>query len=258
MRTRNQLKLHTRYRISAGTLVIDLGRPGRILSSAPQRGGLRQARYILNHQVKGQTVSDRQITAVEKPTDSDWDDPARYLNRVATELGVDDTCVGLMTAVPMNQLVVGREESEGIWVECFATVGITNAVRAGEWPRAVSGSSKVTVLGTINLILITNATLSNAAMVGAAQVATESKTGILRDHDVPSWTGVSGATGTGTDVVVVACRRREKGRMLSYSGTHTVIGAMIGRVVASCVTTGLARAERWTAQAASRSRSVSR
>jgi iron complex transport system ATP-binding protein len=258
MRTRNQLKLRTRYRVTTGTLVIDLGRPGRILSSAPQGGGLRQARYILNHQVKAQVGSDRPMTTVEKPTDSDWGNPARYLSRVATELGVDDKRVGLMTAVPMNQLVLGREESDGIWVECFATVGITNAVRAGEWPRAVSGPSKVTVLGTINLILITNAALSGAAMVGAVQVATESKAGILRDHDVPSWTGVPGATGTGTDVVVVASRCREKGRMLSYSGTHTVIGAMIGRVVASCVTTGLARAERWTAQAASRSRSVSR
>jgi iron complex transport system ATP-binding protein len=258
MKTRNPLKLRTRYRINAGTLVIDLGRLGKVLSSAPQGGGLQSARYILNHQVKAQTGSDRHITTVEKPTHSDWGDPARYLRRVATVLGVDDKCVGLMTAVPMNQLVVGHEESDGIWVECFATVGITNAVRAGEWPRVVSDPSKVTDHGTINLILITNAALSSAAMVGAAQVATESKTGILRDHAVPSWTGVPGATGTGTDVVVVACRFRENGGRLSYSGSHTVIGAMIGRVVASCVTTGLARAERWTARAASRSRSVSR
>jgi iron complex transport system ATP-binding protein len=163
-----------------------------------------------------------------------------------------------MTAVPMNQLVVGHEQSDGIWVECFATVGITNAVRAGEWPRVVSHPSRVTDLGTINLILITNAALSSAAMVGAAQVVTESKTGILRDHAVPSWTGVPGATGTGTDVVVVACRFRGKGGRMSYSGTHTLIGAMIGRVVGYCVTEGLARAERWTAQAVSRSRSVSR
>jgi iron complex transport system ATP-binding protein len=257
MKTRSRLKLRTRYRISSGTLVIDLRRPGKILSSAPHGGGLRSARYILNHQVKAQTGSDRSITTVVHARHPDWGDPARYLRRVATVLGVDDTCVGLMTAVPMNQLVVGREESEGIWVECFATVGITNAVRAGEWPSGVSDPRKVTDLGTINLILITNAALSSAAMVGAAQVATESKTGVLRDHNVASWTGVPGATGTGTDAVVVACGFRENGGRLSYSGTHTLIGALIGRVVASCVTTGLARAERWTAQPARRSRSVS-
>jgi adenosylcobinamide hydrolase len=257
MRTRNLLNLRTQYRVTSDTLVIDLRRPGRVLSSAPQGGGVRPSRYILNHQVNTDSTSDRLTTEVEKPWHPNWGDPARYLRRVAIALGVDDNCVGLMTAVPMKQLVIGREESEGIWVECFATVGITNAVRAGEWPRVGSDPRRVTHVGTINLILVTNAVLSSAAMVGAAQVATESKTGILRDHAVPSWTGLPGATGTGTDVVVVACRQRKEGLRLSYSGTHTVIGAMIGRVVAYCVTQGLARAERWTARASSRSGSVS-
>jgi len=159
-----------------------------------------------------------------------------------------------MTAVPMNQLVIGHEESDGIWVDCFATVGITNAVRAGEWPTVESDQRAIAHFGTINLILVTNATLSYAAMVGAAQVVTESKTGILRDHAIPSWTGMPGATGTGTDVVVIACRVRKKEMRLSYSGTHTVIGAMIGRVVADCVTQGLALAGHRTVEVASRSR----
>jgi len=53
--------------------------------------------------------------------------------------------------------------------------------------------------GTINLILVTNARLSVSAMVGMVQVATEAKTAALFDADVKSWTGRSGATGTGTD-----------------------------------------------------------
>jgi adenosylcobinamide hydrolase len=257
MRTRNLLSLRTHYRVTSDTLVIDLRRPGRVLSSAPQGGGLRSTRYILNHQVNTDSTSDCLTTAVQKPRHPNWGDPARYLRRVSVALGVEDNCVGLMTGVPMEQLVIGREESEGIWVECFATVGINNAVRAGEWPRVGSNPRRATHVGTINLILVTNAALSSAAMVGAVQVATESKTGILRDHAVPSWTGVPGATGTGTDVVVVACRFREKGVRLCYSGTHTVIGAMIGRVISTCVTQGLARAKRWSARASNRSRSVS-
>lgn len=251
------MDLRTHYRVTANTLVIDLRRPSKVLSSAPQGGGLRSVRYILNHQVKVPAGSNCMTAAVKKTPQPEWGDPARYLRQLATAVGADNDCVALMTAVPMKQLVIGHEESQGIWVECFATVGITNAVRAGEWPGVDFDPKMDACLGTINLILVTNSTLSSAAMVGAVQVVTESKTGILRDHAVPSWTGVAGATGTGTDAVVIACRLREEGVRLSYSGTHTAIGAMIGRVVAHCVTEGLARAERWTAQACSRSRSVS-
>lgn len=257
MKQRNLPSLRTRYRVTANTLVIDLGGPRRVLSSAPQGGGLRSTRYILNHQVDAHPATPGLTTSVERNRRHTWSAPAHYLRRLASALCADDNCVGLMTAVPMKQLVLGRNESDGIWVECFATVGVTNAVRAGEWPNAGSDRKRTTQVGTINLILITNAALSGSAMVGAVQVATESKTGVLRDHAVPSWTGLPGATGTGTDAVVIACGFRSQGVRLSYSGTHTAIGAMIGRVVTDCLTQGLTRAKRWTTRASNRSRPVS-
>jgi iron complex transport system ATP-binding protein len=150
-----------------------------------------------------------------------------------------------MTAVPMKQLVTARVSFESLWVECFATVGVTNAVKAGERPETDACRSQAAGPGTINLIVVTNACLSSAAMVGAVQVVTESKTGVLRDHAVPSWTGLPGATGTGTDAVVIACRLRGKGPWHAYSGTHTMIGALIGHVVTRCVTRGVAKAKQW-------------
>jgi len=144
----------------------------------------------------------------------------------------------------MKHVVALREESNGIWVECFCTVGVTNAVKAGE-PASYTGSGRrCSSAGTINIILVTNAILSIPAMVGAVQVATESKTAVLLEQAISSWTGRHVATGTGTDTVVVACRLRG-GPRLHYSGTHTMIGAMIGRVVGRCVQTGLARTARW-------------
>ena len=104
--------------------------------------------------------------------------------------------------------------------------------------------------GTINLIVITNACLAVSALICAVQVATESKTGVLRDHAVPSWTGRAGATGTGTDAVVIACALRGQGPWQPYAGTHTDIGAMIGRVTADCLSQGLARATQWAPQLA--------
>jgi iron complex transport system ATP-binding protein len=216
----------------------------RLLSSAPRGGGLRTTRYILNHQVDGHPAVEGSSKAARRSLIADARHPSRTLYRVGSALGIDEPCVGLMTAVPMTQLVVGRQELNGLWVECFATVGVTNAVRAGE-PHHHDHHPALQGPGTINLVLVTNGCLSHAAMVGAVQVVTESKTGVLRDHAVPSWNGRPGATGTGTDAVVIACAHRNEGRWLPYSGTHTEIGALIGRVVAHCVAQGLARAAQW-------------
>jgi iron complex transport system ATP-binding protein len=150
-----------------------------------------------------------------------------------------------MTAVPMTQLVMARVCMRNLWMECFATIGVTNAVCAGEWPVMHARQTRREHPGTINLILITNGSLSHAAMVGAVQVATEAKTSLLRDHAVPSCHSGTAATGTGTDAVVIACRLRGQGPLYAYSGTHTIIGALIGRVVADCVARGLAKAKKW-------------
>jgi iron complex transport system ATP-binding protein len=159
--------------------------------------------------------------------------------------------VGLMTAVPMKQLVVDREQRGALWIECYCTVGVTNAVRAGEPATGANRLDRRREAGTINIILITNATLTMTAMVGAVQVATESKTGTLIKNRVPSVSRKSSlATGTGTDAVVVASSLDGVHRV-PYSGTHTEIGTMIGRLVARSVEQGLARSIRW-AQASSR------
>ncbi len=220
------------------TLVIDLGGRRRVLSSAPQGGGLTLASYVLNHQVE----ANPSVTGDQLKT---FTDPAHFLRKVASRLGIRTRTVGLMTAVPMTQLVMARAVSDGLWVECFATVGVTNAVCAGEWPLQDSHRDKSGKPGTINLMLITNGSLSSAAMVCAVQVVTEAKAGALRDHAVPSCLGDSAATGTGTDAVVIACRIRGQGPVHPYSGTHTVIGALVGRVVSNCMTRALAKAKAW-------------
>lgn len=232
-------RVATTSRLTRDTLIVDLGSRMRVLSSAPRGGGLRTTRYILNHQVAPNPSSNLEGKS--------WGHPSRYLKRLAGLLGVEPDCVGLMTAVPMTQLVSRREERGGLWVECYATVGVTNAVRAGERPSHGDRPSIHGKPGTINLIVVTNACLAVSALVGVVQVATEAKTGTLRDHAVPSWTGSPDATGTGTDAVVAACALRGCGPWHAYAGTHTDLGSMIGLVVSECVLEGLMRAAQWTA-----------
>jgi adenosylcobinamide hydrolase len=235
----NAKRSRIKYRVLHDTLIIDLGRIYRIVSSAPRGGGIVRARSILNHQVPANPMT------LDHDVAKKWCSPARYLGRLAIKVKAVSPVVGLMTAVPMNQLVVDREQSGAVLVECFCTVGVTNAVRAGEQVILRRGRSRSDPPGTINIILVTNATLSVPAMIGGVQVATESKTAALIKNKVRSTTGRAClATGTGTDAVVLASSLAGDHRV-QYSGTHTEMGSMIGRLVARCVQKGLNRSTRW-------------
>jgi adenosylcobinamide hydrolase len=232
IRTRRGARIQ--HQVVGHTLVIRLGGRKRVLSSAPLGGGFGLASSILNHQVEE-----------NGPIKGHYPTPAHYLQKLASQLQLSGKTIGLMTAVPMTQLVTTRVATEELWVECFGTVGVTNAVRAGEWPLRWAPSKACNKPGTINLIVITNASLSSAAMVGAVQVVTEAKASVLMDHAVRSKEDQSLATGTGTDAVVIACALRGQGPFHQYSGTHTIIGALIGKAVARCISLGLVKAEQW-------------
>jgi len=238
MRALRVRAMQTPFVVRRKTLIVDLGGLRSVLSSAPMGGGMTKARYILNHQVMAQPIGSK--SAAERCAD-----PARTLSKLASSLGIRAKFVGLMTAVSLTDLVTVREACGQIWVEGFVTVGTSNAVRAGEpvTPRQHTNSS--TRPGTINLILVTNARLSRSAMVGMVQVATEAKTAVLLREKVKSWTGRSRATGTGTDAVVVVSGN---GPPLRYSGTHTILGELVGRVIGKAVTIGLVRYVRWHAR----------
>lgn len=227
--------MQTTFRIRLKTLIVDLGRVRTVLSSAPRAGGMTRARYILNHQVAAQPIKkeDRGRRASARAAD-----PTKALSQLAISLGIRDKFVGLMTAVLIEDVVTVREAHGQIWVEAFVTVGTSNAVRAGEPVIRNQPNDRDTYPGTINVILVTNARLSVSAMVGMVQVATEAKTSALFDANVKSVTGRSGATGTGTDAVVVVSG---DGPSQRYSGTHTILGELVGRVIGTAVTEGLGR-----------------
>jgi adenosylcobinamide hydrolase len=234
--------MQTTFRIRKKTLIVDLGAVRSVLSSAPRAGGMTRARYILNHQVAAKPIGEDDHGRGPSARDAD---PARALSQLARSLGIRDTFVGLMTAVSIEDVVIARAAHARIWVEGFVTVGTSNAVRAGEPVMLSQRNRRGTHLGTINLILVTNARLSASAMVGMVQVATEAKTAVLLHAKVKSWTGRSGATGTGTDAVVVVSGQ---GPFHRYSGTHTILGELVGRAIEKAVIKGLARYVRWQAR----------
>jgi len=86
----------------------------------------------------------------------------------------------------------------------------------------------VSTRGTINVIFLTNATLSVGAMACAIVTATEAKTAALQDLNVRSTSPPRNqATGIGTDNIIVVSGK-EPGKPLRLASGHTKIGELIG------------------------------
>ena len=199
-------------------LLIDLGKRCSGVSSAVLGGGQVNARYIVNRSVpKGWDCAD--------PVG----DMRGYLERLSLK---PETCVGLLTAVSMKDLQVCTLSQDGWEVTCFATVGVSNAARAG----GLESVPKTSIPSTINLILIIEGELSPAALVGAVQTATEAKSAALQDAYVTT-TFAESATGTTTDTVTIMNHAPQP--RAPYAGLATVPGYLIGKTVYQTVHTAL-------------------
>ncbi len=194
-----------------GTLLVDFGGPRRVLSSAVLGGGIGTARGWLNATVA-----------------SDYDrlDPAVDLAERAAAVGFDAPLVGMLTAVDVDRC----ETAERGRARVFATVGVGHALAAaGTRPRAVP------TVGTINLLVLVDAPLDDAALAGAAQTAIEAKAQALAAAAIPAANADCHATGTATDAFCIAAL---PGGGEPFAGPATAIGADIAHAVHNAVLAG--------------------
>ena len=88
--------------------------------------------------------------------------------------------------------------------------------------------------GTVNILLLTNAKLTDGGLARAIVTVTEAKTAAFEDLRVPSTLHHElQATGTGTDSVIVVSGT--SGPTVTYPGGHSLIGSMIGNAVHEAV-----------------------
>lgn len=194
--------------------------PHRVLSSAVLNGGLVEAGHLVNLWVSG-------ADDCEHP-------PERTLAAYCADAGWTGTCVGMMTAAPLDSLRVARESAQGIDVVVLVTCGLSNARRAGDAAEHREMTATPTETGTINTIVLTTAVLTPAAMVEALMIATEGKSAALQQADVKSLVSGAVATGTGTDATVVVGGPGP--RTVCYAGKHVLFGEIVGRLVCDAVT----------------------
>jgi adenosylcobinamide amidohydrolase len=168
---------------------------------------------------------------------------AKFEKNFPLTLGVEPTEISfLSTGVNMDNLAVCEKSYEEFKVCCFATAGAKgNAQRTGvDVGNYVERDGKfLLTTGTINLIVLTNAVLSEGAMGRTIMTATEAKTAAMEDLKVKSsYTPQIQATGTGSDnMIVVSGKGRSK--PLRVTSGHTKIGELIGFTTKTAVTEAL-------------------
>ena len=201
------------------TLVISF--PGKRLALS-SRSGFRKVRFICNN------FSPPEL----------WDflhnseNLETYYGEILSQLNIPrDDCVCLFTGVDMDDVALAVEKFEDFIVYAYVTAGVdSNAMRVGvDEAGSIERDGKFEKLRTINTILITNASLTEGAMVQSIIVATEAKTVALQDLDVrSSYNPALQATGTGTDNIVVVSG---EGLKISYTGGHSKMGELIAKAV---------------------------
>jgi adenosylcobinamide hydrolase len=193
-------------------LLVDFGVVRRCLSSSVMGGGLHTATHWLNLQV-----------------DHGYDrlDPDVHLADEARARGLDPaTVIGMLTAADVGAAQAHRRGPASV----HATVGISQPLAAaGRLPRRVAR------VGTINLVVLVDAALSDAALVGAIQTATEAKAQALADAGVAAANHEGPATGTATDSICIAAL---PGATEPFAGPVTPIGAAIAASVHAAVLAG--------------------
>lgn len=221
--------------ITADYCRIDLHQPMTCFSNAPWRGGMQTGiQGILNLKVAKDAKPDP-LTGEHEPLEHTFP-------RVVQELTMTMNSVGMMTAASMKSFRFHFETIQEYALLICVTSGLDNARRVGDPAddpglhlTNTSGTPPLPA-GTINMMMVTNAPLSQAAAIEAIALLTEAKTAACYDLGVPSRKlpfpntehTAKLATGTGTDATLVAIPQEHEGSAILYCGKHTLLGEKIG------------------------------
>ena len=204
--------MQLRFRQEGGSalpvLVWRAAAPMRMVASAPHGGGLGVRKWVVNAQV---------------PASYGRRDPDHHLTRLGVSLGLPGRGVGMLTAADVR-MVSGAMDGG---VEASATVGLGHPT----WAAAADPVRPVSLVGTVNLVVIVPERLSDAALVNAVATATEAKAQALWESGIPG-------TGTATDAVCITCP--DDGPTHAFGGPRSVWGSRLARAVHRAVLDGLA------------------
>ncbi len=203
------------------TLIISFSNERRALSS---RDGFKEVKVVCNN-YNPPSLWDHIM--------HEW---KTYEEELMKDLGLYNKETFIMaTSADMDNLSFKKEVFDGFEVNAFVTADVeTNAMRIGmDRGTSVERKGKFETIGTINIIVLTNAYLSDGAMVRSVITVTEAKTIALQDLNIRSSYNPSyQATGTGTDNVIIVSGD-EEGEKINYVGGHSKMGEIVAKAVTS-------------------------
>ena len=211
-----EILYHTYQNFEVNTLLLSFEEKRRVLSTWD---GYKKVNFVANTY---QPLSLSEITMMNYH---------EFEENFPASLGIPRGNIAfLSTGANMDNLAVCEKSYQDLIVTCLTTGGVGDALRTGvdgadwmEWD-----GNYVNLLGTINIILLTNAPLSDGAMARAIITATEAKTAALQDMDARSSVSPQNqATGTGTDNMIIVSGNGSSKTILCTGG-HTKIGELIG------------------------------
>ncbi len=194
-------------------LIARLAAPMRLLSHAPHGAGYRSTDTVLWREVKNADLPAG--FAAE-----DW-----FAGQMARAPGA----VGMMTSRDIGTWRQARAQVDGVTAQAVVTLGLSNAESVGHrlpWHSAD--------FGTINILVATDAALTETAQLEALTIAVQARTAGVMAAGLELATGR--ATGTGTDCMAIACPPGQ-GR---YAGLHTAVGEAVGAAVLQAVSAAAA------------------
>jgi adenosylcobinamide amidohydrolase len=210
-------------------LVIRFNGPRNVLSTAPHNGGFRSnLKWVFNQDCK---INGSKEQVLKAPT------YAEHVQVIADELGLDPrySC-GIITAADMDNVSVVTETYAETSVTAVVTGGIdVNGGRVGDpasWYEPED--SEDPSAGTINIMLLIDADLSEGTLARSLVTCTEAKTAALQELLAPSVYSSGIATGSGTDGTIIISNPAS-GVHLTWAGKHSKLGELIGRAVIAAV-----------------------
>ena len=220
---KTELTKHAYLRHTDEHIHVEFNQPHEVVSSAVLNGGVVQANHIVNMKVA------KDFVATETPEQS--------LLNYGLAAGWNGTVVGMMTAASMKSFRINKESAHGVDIIVLVTSGLSNARRVGDHAENRTMNLHSNEVGTINVVILTSAKLTAAAMIEALLIVTEAKAAALHEAGIISPISNKIATGTGTDSVAVVSGHGKE--TIAYCGKHVLFGEMLGRLVIKTVASSI-------------------
>jgi len=161
-----------------------------------------------------------------------------HMKVISREVGLKpDTTIGMCTAAQMESVSIKELSYNEVSVTAIVTGGINvNGGRVGDEASWYEKGDKIISLihGTINIILVIDAVLSEGVLAGALMTATEAKVAAIQELLLRSRYSMGIATGSGTDKIIIIANPTAKERQTD-AGKHSKLGELIGKTVMAAV-----------------------